>query len=442
MSGHVTSLDARVACPSCLAQLTYYDPVNSTHFACPECHTLFTKSGEGELLKIKQFQDVPRLPPCLPLGSIGTMPDGLLYRVTGYMLRKEKSSSARWQEFMLFNPTAGYAQLALYEGHWTFIRPTGRQYDMPPATQGEQRYLWDAETCYALYNKYQPQILYATGEFDWDILDDERLTVREYVAPPLMLVRETGVGRSPQWYLAEHIEPSEVARAFAVPMSRIPFRDGVGAAQPAPGGSSWPALKQFTLLLLALTLLTEIALAVLRPSQQLLSQHFVSGASQPLFSSRPDSTTEKVLVSAPFDVQDSSAVLHFVVRAEVDNTWLELPVSIVNEQTGQGFEFTKNIEYYHGYESGESWSEGSVEAEATLTKVPAGRYHVNLYPVTENHRPVGFTLTVLENPWQPSNFFLFVLALLLYPGILYYLRYKHEEGRWEQSNFDAPSIFS
>ncbi|MCB2408222.1 DUF4178 domain-containing protein [Hymenobacter sp. BT178] len=430
-------MEARLACPACQEQLTYYDVVNSTHFACPACHVLFSQPAQGPALKVRQFQDVPRLPPCLPLGSLGTMPDGLPYRVTGYMLRKEKSSPARWQEFMLFNPTAGYAQLALYEGHWTFIKPAAElrsKQQEPQSKTRTQRYVLDNDIAYALYNKYQPRILYARGEFDWNILDDERLNVFEYVAPPHMLVQETGMGQQPQWYRAEHIEPAAVARAFGVAISQLPDRDTVGAIQPAPGGDSWPAVRRFTLLLLGLLVLTEIVLASLRPSRQLLSQHFVSGASQALPSFRPDST-EKVLVSSPFEITEPSTVLDINLRAEIDNSWLELPVSLVNEQTGQGFEFTKNMEYYHGVESGESWSEGSVQADATLTKIPAGRYHLNLYPVSENNRPVGFSLTVTENSWQPGNFFLFGLALLVYPGLLYWRRYNHEQARWAQSNY-------
>ncbi|TGE25361.1 DUF4178 domain-containing protein [Hymenobacter aquaticus] len=440
MSELATTLEAHLSCPSCAKLLTYYDAVNSTHFACPQCHTLFAQTAKGATEKVRQFQDVPRLAPCLPLGSIGTLPDGLLYRVTGYMLRKEKSTPARWQEFMLFNPTAGYAQLSLYEGHWMFIRPTQEEYKGLSGRSGNHRVVLDGDTTFSIYNKYQPQILYATGEFDWNILDDERLTITEFVAPPRMLIEEKAKGRAVEWYRAEHIEPGAVARAFAVPMSRIPFRTGVGAVQPAPGGDSWPALKQFTILLLLLVLVTEMVFGMIRPHRQLLRESFASGPTQSLVLPAPaaaaaTATTEKVLVSMPFEVPDSTTSLQVEVRADLDNSWLELPVSLVNEQTGRGFEFTKNIEYYHGYESGESWSEGSVEADALLTRIPAGRYHLNLYPASENNRPVSFTVTVTENPWLPSNLLLLVLGLLLYPGILIYRRQQHEQSRWEQSDY-------
>lgn len=436
MSGQVTTLEARLPCPHCAAQFTYYDPVNSTVFGCAECHTLFKRQPTGTTERLRTFQDVPRVAPALPVGSIGTMPDGLLYRVTGYMLRKEAASPARWLEFMLFHPDTGYAQLAVYEGHWTFIKPSAEKHLGRPGRAGNHRVALDGDAEFAIYNKYQPRILHAVGEFDWNILDDEQLTVTEFVAPPWMLIEEKAKGKPVQWYRAEHLEPDQVAQAFGLTMSRLPYRSDVGAVQPPPGATSWPALKKFTGLLLALLLLTELVIGNQRYHRLLLNQEFVSEVGGP-----PSATTEatgKVQVSESFEVEKGPAVLGFDIRSNVSNTWLELPVSLVNEQTGQGFEFTKSIEHYSGVEDGYSWSEGSVEAEATLDEVPPGRYHLNLYPATDDNRQVTFSVTVTENPWVPSNLLLALLALLLYPAVVFYRRHHHEHRRWEQSNFPNP----
>jgi hypothetical protein len=110
------------------------------------------------------------------------------------------------------------------------------------------------------------------------------------------------------------------------------------------------------------------------------------------------------MVSAPFTLDHQSA-LEIDLVATLANQWLELPVSLVNEQTGQGFEFTKNIEFYSGVESGESWSEGSRNADAVLSRVPAGRYHLNFYPFTEQGVAPELQVTVQANPALPSNFF-------------------------------------
>ena len=323
---------------------------------------------------------MPRVPPALPLGSLGTLPDGLPYRIVGYMLRKEVSTPARWLEYVLFNPTAGYAQLATYEGHWTFIKPTEQQYAVTKGQAGQHAYVEAEGSTYDIYNEYTPRILYAVGEFDYDILADEALLITEYVAPPTMLVQEQERGSSSvRWYRAEHIEPATVAAAFGVGEVVLPYRNGVGAIQPAPGAASWPALKSLTLWTILLLILTQLAFVIWRPEKQLLRQDFSSGMGSVPNPAVAVENNALVLVSLSFPVAGPAALV-VEVKAGVDNSWVELPVRLVNEQTGQGYEFTKSIEYYHGYEGGENWSEGSVEGDATLARVPTGRYHLKRVP--------------------------------------------------------------
>ncbi|RYU79430.1 DUF4178 domain-containing protein [Hymenobacter persicinus] len=430
-----TTLSAQLPCPHCRASITYYDVQGSTHYGCPECYTFFKYEGEGPAQELRRFRDVPRVAPALPLGLVGTLPDGLLYRVVGHLLRKEASSAARWLEYVLFNPTAGYAQLAVYEGHWIFIRPDKLSYHVNPGSAGSYAFVEAEGATYNLYNKYSPRTLYAVGEFDYNILDDDKLSVSEFIAPPLMLVQEKTKGQPTAWYRAEHIEPAAVAAAFGVEQNKLPYRNGTGAIQPAPGGAAWAVLRPLTLWLLLLVVLTQAALLVLRPERQVLSQNFSSGIGSTPNPNMVVQNNALVLVSESFPIEGPTAV-EVELRAEVDNSWIELPVSMVNEQTGQSYEFTKSIEYYHGYEGGENWSEGSVEGDAVLGPVPSGRYHLNVYPTSENNRPVSFTLRVTQNATLTSNVLLVLAALLIWPGILAWRRHAHEESRWSQSDYD------
>jgi len=429
------ALSAQLSCPHCRASLTYYDVAGSTHYGCSQCHTLFEYEGEGPPKILRRFQDVPKVAPALPLGSLGTLPDGIQYRVVGYSLRKEASTPARWIEYVLFSTTAGYAQLAVYEGHWTFIKPAGPIQPAGTGLSGRHGHVTLDEVDYDQYNRYSPRLLYAVGEFDYNLLDDEKLTVSEFIAPPRMLVKEKEKNqKTGLWYRAEHIEPAAVAAAFGLDKSQMPYRHGVGAIQPAPGAVAWPALKKLVPWLILLVILTQLAFAVLRPEKQLLNQDFNSDGL--VSTNTVVENNARVLVSPSF-VVDGPTALEVDLRAHVDNSWVELPVSLVNEQTGQGFEFTKSIEYYHGVEGGESWSEGSVEGDATLAPVPAGRYHLNVYPATENNRPVSFSLRVTEHTSLTSNVVLLVLFLLLWPALVYWRHSAHEQKRWEQSDFGA-----
>lgn len=422
-----------VSCPECQHPLPYYDAANSAFFACPNCATYFEEQT-GQPPKIRgRFVGGPNfVRQALPLGAEGLLPDGRRYRVVGYMAKHEqKSADYRWGEYVLLSAPDQYAQLAVYDGHWQFIRPdaTRHQIRKPNSREAE---VGVGDDTFELYNKYSPRLQYAAGEFSWNILDDHLLTVQEFVAPPYQLSYErNGQTKKAEWYRAEHLEPRQVAQAFDVPASALPYRRGVGAAQPAPGEATWQPLLTFTLVMALAAVVAQLVIGQVRPARQLLAQDFVT-APDPT----PTATAGQgaVLMTRSFEVERPTA-LDVDLRVGVDNQWLELPVTLINEQTGQNWEFTKTIEYYHGNEGGESWSEGSTAGSATLTGIPRGRYHLNLYPQAENSNPLSVSLTVEENPSLPSNLLLLLLLLFAWPVLQFLRRRYHHQQRWANSDY-------
>jgi hypothetical protein len=97
------------------------------------------------------------------------------------------------------------------------------------------------------------------------------------------------------------------------------------------------------------------------------------------------------------------------------------------------------MEYYRGYESGESWSEGNTKDEALLSRIPSGRYHLNLYPSTDKPTPVHLRVIVTENPTLTSNLVLFAIAILLYPLFRLWMSLYKNNQRWQNSNFSSNS---
>lgn len=425
---------ATVACPKCHTAVTYYDRQNSTCFTCPKCRTFFEARGEMPARIVDRFKSSIGTV-LLPLGTKGTL-FGDPYRVVGFMVKKEARSPARWAEFVLLNEATGKtAQLAVYEGHWMFIQPVEKQYDVTPAYMNHHSYVDTLQGAYQIYNRYSPRILYAIGEFDWNILDDEQLVITEFIAPPFMLVREDSkVSKVTHWFKGEHLEPSQISTAFNIEPHRLPYPEGVGAVQPGPVSASWEPLKTFTLWLLLLLVLTQLYFVVAKPAQQLVYQEFRAGQNDSSLFAVPVPENAAVLVSKSFQVNGPTA-LNLRMRAAVDNKWVELPVSLVNEQTGQSYEFSRSLEYYHGYEDGESWAEGDNDAEATLAKVPSGRYHLNIYPATENNQVVYFNVSVTQHAGLTSNVIVVAVLLLIWPGIQYWRRQAHEAARWSQSDY-------
>lgn len=428
---------AQFACPECATAITYYDVEGSEYYACPQCHAYFRYSGEEEP---KVFGNYKADPPAftLPLGTVGML-SGQAYRIVGVMQRAEIGKAGRplyqWLEYQLYQPaTKEYVQLAEYQGHWMLIKPIKQTFRVQ-AAQTRHAYVSTPNASYELYNRYKARVLFAVGEFDWDIEGDTQTQVNEFICPPRMLVQEKQKKQT-DWYVAEHIEPWQVAKAFNLPPSQLPQQTGVGAVQPDPIRTSWSALRTLTIWAVALLVLGQVLLAVVRPSQELLVDNLRVIADT-------DSTavpgTGKVIVSPSFTLPHQAA-LQIDLVTTLDNQWLELPVSLVNEQTGQGYEFTKNIEFYQGVESGESWTEGSREADATLSAVPAGRYHLNFYPITEaGPAAPDIQVKVLADPPLLANFFLTLVLVLIYPAFQYWRRSHHETRRWEQSDYGPSS---
>jgi hypothetical protein len=422
----VAAPSAQLTCPSCQQNITYYDVEGSEYYACPHCHSYFQYRGEGPPKVFGKYKKVPADLGLLPVGTPGTLA-GHACRVVGYVRRAEaRHPQYEWTEYQLFRPaTCDYVQLAQYHGHWMVIEPAGRNYDVQ-AAQTRLAYVSQPDAQYKLYNRYQVRVCFAEGEFDWDIEGDDQTQVNEFICPPTMLVQEKAKAGN-QWYRAEHVEPAAVAAAFGLQPGNLPRRVGVGAVQPDPIDAVWAGLRTVALLAVCLLCITQF---VLKDSSNVLLRTEVHVVA--------DSTgapgTGKVMVSPSFTLDHTAPVL-VELTASLSNQWLELPVSLVNEQTGQGFEFTKNIEFYNGVEDGESWSEGGREADAVLSRVPAGPYHLNFYPFTEAGVAPNIAVVVTADPPLWSNFYLVLVLVLAYPAFRLWRSNNYSTRRWSESDY-------
>lgn len=426
---------AQFDCPECSTSITYYDVEGSEYYACPQCHAYFRYSGEEKPKVFGTYNNEPP-PIALPVGTTGVLADQAC-RVVGVVQRAEVGKAGRmlyqWLEYQLYLlATKEYVQLAEYQGHWMVIKPA-RQTFRVHAAQTRHASVSTPDASYKLYNRYKARVLFAVGEFDWDIEGDDRTQVNEFICPPRMLVQEK-TKQQASWYVAEHIEPRQVAKAFNLPPSQLPPRVGVGAVQPDPIRSTWPALRTLTMLAVALLVVGQVLLTIVRPSQVVLLENL-----RVIADANATPGTGQVIVSPSFTLPHQAA-LQIELVTTLDNQWLELPVSLVNEQTGQGYEFTKNIEFYHGMEGGATWTEGSRESDATLSAVPAGRYHLNFYPLTEaGPAAPDIRVQVVADPPLLANFFLVLILVLIYPAWQYWRRSKHEASRWAESDYGPAS---
>src|SRR5215467_4308155 len=114
--------------------------------------------------------------------------------------------------------------------------------------------------------------------------------------------------------------------------------------------------------------------------------------------------------------------------------------ALINEETGQTFDFGREVSYYHGYEDGESWTEGSRADAVTVPRVPAGRYFLRIEPEGDRtSKPVQYRVAIIRDV-PTSIWFLVALGLLAVPPILATWRsMAFETRRWQESDHSSSS---
>lgn len=338
--------------------------------------------------------------------------------MTGWVRKKESGTSYSWMEYHLFNPVHGFAQLSVYDGHWTFHE----QLHVYPQETNINQMLIFQRNVYEPFNSYECAVLEAEGEFTRDVNHDQDAKVRELVSPPFMLTREMEPDEL-AWYLGHYVEPKEIRKAFGKPMDPEP-RNGVGACQPMKLAIDVNILKTISVAAAVVFLITQLVIAMADAPKVLLSERHIA-------TDGPDGRP-LTMESSSFTLDRPYSSVELFARApDVDNNWFELSGALINNATGASRSFTFNIEYYHGYEGGENWSEGGVKEGIVFSALPAGTYHLEMDAAFDASRPVrSVEVRVDHHPTLWSNMGLLLLLAMAFPLITWYRVSSFETNRW------------
>lgn len=418
-----------VICPSCQQETKLYDPNGSEFYVCISCCSFLQFNTDNDAVVQTQTNKVT-VKPVLPLGSEGIL-KGTPFKVIAYLQKKEKGTKYTWREYVLYNYEKGYATLSEYDGHWSLV--TGKEFipELEKLVNNNLNYVDFDNIEYALFNKYRAVVTSLIGEFDWDPLTDEVKT-SEFIAPPFIIYREQdsqGTQRAIH-YLGEYTEPEEIAEAFKLDINLFPPKKGVGANQFSKPLIRWNTVYQFTLILLAILVIIQAMTMTLKPEKVLMSEYFS-------ISRDTTKTTNdlKDFATPSFVIEERSAAVEFELKSFVDNNWMEATIVLVNEKTNETWEVTEGIEYYHGYEDGTSWSEGSQNATVLLSSIPEGRYHLNVFPASGNETENNIHIMIKANVTTWMNFIISCLLLCLYPLYCWYQMRNFEKERWFNSDY-------
>jgi hypothetical protein len=174
-----------------------------------------------------------------------------------------------------------------------------------------------------------------------------------------MISQEQSKG-SNEFFFGKHISKYKIKKAFGI--KNLPNYSGIGIVQPF----YFDFRRTLNIMAVAALLICLIQLYVV-----------TSRTNKQVFEKEVNFTDvkDKEMVSESFELSGGSAPLKVEISSNVDNSWANVGLSLVNEATNEIAYTSKDIEEYHGYEDGESWSEGSQNSEFNFCGVAAGKYH-------------------------------------------------------------------
>lgn len=337
-------------CPVCKTENTIDAEFEIIEYICKSCSNLIdiSKNVSTKVVK-KPIENV-----VLEVGQKGII-DNTEYTVTGIIIRKY-GSTIFWREYYLKDKKGEDAFLSESDGHWVLLHMIDKM--------DVKRKSWNSiileygSLKLRRYETTECHIHAAAGFFD-DSLDFGLSTYKEYVNGTKMISEEKSKDGI-QYFFGTHISKYKVKKAFNI--ANLPNYTEIGIVQPF-----YVNVKQaINILAVSALLICLIQLYVVGTrTNALVFEQEINFAD----------VANKEIVSKSFELSGGSAPLNVEVSSNVDNSWANVGLGLVNEKTNEIVFASKDIEEYHGYEDGESWSEGSQRESFNFCGVAPGKYH-------------------------------------------------------------------
>jgi hypothetical protein len=423
MTPAVTGLN----CPNCGAPLVRRGFEHSVSIVCENCHSVLD-AKDPNLRILQQFEAQTPIRPLIPLGTRGKI-RGDVYEAIGFQVRTitVEGTPYSWSEYLLFNPYKGFRYLTEYQGHWNDVTVLRNLPEVD--TSGQRPVARLLGERYRHFQTAQAVTTYVLGEFPWQVHVGESATVMDFVAPPRMLSSETTPSET-VWSLGEYTPGARVWEMFKLP-GKPPAAVGVFENQPSPLQGGVKGIWLLCLLLLLSLLALSQIFDIFAGKEEVFRASYVA---QP-----PGRGGETSFVTQPFDLKGRTSAVEVSIHTDAENNWVYLNLALIDLDTGQAFDFGREVSYYYGVDGGESWSEGGATDRALLPSVPSGRYYLRVEPEMDPAaRPVSYQIAIRRDVPAWSFFWIAALLLLVPPAFLSFRALSFEQRRWTESDYGPP----
>jgi hypothetical protein len=400
---------------------------------CESCHSILD-AKDPQLQILQSFDQITASDrPLIPLGTRGKM-RGTDYEVIGFERRSIKVDGVRysWHEYILFNPYKGFRYLTEYDGHWNDLVVCKEL----PVVDPRLSIALSANYLGEMYRHFQTADAntdFVLGEFPWQVRVGEQARVTDYVHPPRVLSLEKSSGEV-SWSIGEYIYGRDVWSAFRLPGSP-PEAVGVYENQPSPFSAKISAVWQAFALFAILLLVMMIGFDLQAKKESVFQATYQLNPGEP--------TGEASFVTDTFDLAGNTSNVQVTTSAGVKDNWIYLNYALINQDTGQAWDFGREVSFYSGYDSDGYWSEGSRKDSVIVGSVPAGKYYLRIEPeVAPRHPQIAYTVEVRRDVPVFGFYGWAFLALLLPAIVLTWRSLSFERSRWSESDHPPSPILN
>ena len=433
----------QLSCPQCGGALDLRAPDKTERVTCPNCGSLLDVT-QGKLAFLKALGP-PKVPPLIPIGSAGEIGSARM-TVIGFMVRSVEFEGVRyfWEEYLLYEPQVGFRWLVRSDDHWNFVQ------SVPPGevTPSGRNVMFGGKR-FKLYQDAIARVEHVMGEFYWKVTTGELVRAADYIAPPLMLSMEVSTPDSVDaqpaeeqskkskrkkqkaagfesgeinWSLGAYVRRQEIEKAFGV--EGLPRASKVAPNQPFPH----KGVYKYWGLLLLLTLVFGVFVLSTGRHKKVFENSYQ-------FEPMKASETPQVVFSDPFELGGRGNI-KISARSNVDNTWFFVEGDLIDDATGLVQSFAMPVEYYHGVEDGESWSEGTQTPDMYLSAMPAGKYTLRLEAQWEHwQQPAWVAIRVEQGAPRAVHLIVALIVISIIPLLVLFAHYRFEVRRWADSDY-------
>ncbi|MBX9685796.1 MAG: DUF4178 domain-containing protein [Candidatus Obscuribacterales bacterium] len=418
-------------CKNCGASVALRNPGGSLVAVCDSCRSVIDVTDENYQIIHSYIDKTKNFSPTISLGTRGDL-FGKTWECIGYMVRKDVKYGVIWEEYLLFNPYYGYRWLTCNRGHWSFVKSIKEVPETSSAGKFEYAYL--GKEAYKLFDRGRAETIYVIGEFYWRAEVGHIVNTEDYIAPPEMLSFEVD-GNEAIWSIGTYLSVHEVAKAFKVPLKKFGPCRGMGPNQPSAATIAFKKMQPLWLLFCIILTCLQIWHWGRALDETVL---------QTTFMYLPNTKSKDTATTEVFTLKKSNANLQIAFNPSVDNSWFYASGELVNNSTGVSYPFEKTVEYYHGYDGGESWSEGSNTDSLTLNSIPNGSYYINYDYETgmfKDYNQRQCRLKVIRDVPTCASYFWSLLLVSILPMLWWFASRSDEVSRWSDSDF-SPYVSS